>query len=139
MTTASGGTYTLVFELQESRSITVGALGTRTFDAGWYAYVGSAMGPGGFARVDRHRALARGDRDTRHWHIDYLLGDCAVTLVTVETLTGVDAECAIATAIDRHVHDGFGCSDCSCQSHLHYAHERAPLDAAIEEAFLENA
>jgi Uri superfamily endonuclease len=70
----TGGTYTLVIELPETAQIRVGALGTNTFDPGWYAYVGSANGPGGFARVERHRELAAGERDVRHWHVDYLLG-----------------------------------------------------------------
>jgi len=70
----TGGTYTLVLELDRADSIEVGALGEHRFPAGWYAYTGSAFGTGGFARVDRHYELAAGERSTRHWHIDYLLG-----------------------------------------------------------------
>jgi hypothetical protein len=52
--------------------IRVGRLGKLGFDTGIYAYVGSALGPGGVAaRLSRHIAGARKDR----WHIDYLLGE----------------------------------------------------------------
>ncbi len=74
------GTYVLVIDVSRSTTIDVGALGDREFTAGAYAYVGSAFGPGGFSRVDRHRELAAGDRETRHWHVDYLLGHPATRL-----------------------------------------------------------
>ena len=70
----SGGTYTLFVEVPERATIIVGALGEHTFERGWYAYTGSALGSGGFVRIERHRAVANGENDTRHWHIDYLLG-----------------------------------------------------------------
>ncbi len=38
-------------------------------------YTGSALGSGGFSRVERYRAVAAGENDARHWHVDYLLGD----------------------------------------------------------------
>ncbi|AEH38409.1 protein of unknown function DUF123 [Halopiger xanaduensis SH-6] len=65
---SSGGTYVLVIDVPQSTTIEVGALGDREFAVGAYAYVGSAFGPGGFARVDRRRsvlrrALARGARE----------------------------------------------------------------------------
>jgi hypothetical protein len=41
-----GGTYTLLVELPEGTYLEIGALGTRTLDAGWYAYTGSALGSG---------------------------------------------------------------------------------------------
>jgi Uri superfamily endonuclease len=122
-----GGTYTLLVEVLESATIDVGALGTITFDPGWYAYCGSALGSGGFARVRRHRELAAGERDTRHWHIDYLLGHPAVAIDTVLTAHGVDIECATAQTIDGAPVPDFGCSDCDCVSHLQYAPQRAGL------------
>ena len=64
--TTNGGTYTLVLALADSATIEVGALESLEFDAGRYGYTGSAFGPGGFARVDRHRELCAGERDTRH-------------------------------------------------------------------------
>jgi len=68
--TALGGTYTVHFFLDVDAVVTVGALGTFGFRAGFYAYVGSAFGPGGVrARTTRHR--------TQHivkkkWNIDHM-------------------------------------------------------------------
>ncbi|WP_336329498.1 GIY-YIG nuclease family protein [Haloarcula sp. CGMCC 1.2071] len=131
-----GGTYTLVLERDTSGPITVGALGEQAFPAGWYAYTGSALGSGGFGRIDRHRAVAAGDNDTRHWHIDYLLGDAATTVDRVIT-TEADIECAVAQQVDRPSAEGFdridafGCSDCDCRSHLIYHEQRDRLLSAV--------
>jgi endonuclease-3 len=133
-TDAAGGTYTLVIDLPEPATIKVGALGEIAFDAGWYAYVGSALGPGGFARIDRHRELAAGDRETRHWHIDYLLGHPATRLDTVVTTAGVDGECTVARALGDDGVPGFGCSDCGCDSHLFSEPARAEMVAAVDSA-----
>lgn len=129
-----GGTYTLLVELLEPTTTDVGALGTHTFDPGWYAYTGSALGSGGFARVRRHRELAAGQRDTRHWHIDYLLGLPAASIDTVLTSRDVDIECAAAGALAGTPIPEFGCSDCSCDSHLHYAPQRAGLLDSVRRA-----
>lgn len=134
MSDTAGGTYTLLVALSEPAVLTVGALGERRFEAGWYAYVGSANGPGGFSRIDRHRELAAGERDVRHWHVDYLLGHSETTLVAVEQTSGVDGECAVAEAIGGDSVAGFGCSDCGCESHLFYREERRALFEAVEVA-----
>jgi Uri superfamily endonuclease len=157
-TDAAGGTYTLLVELFEAATIDVGALGSHRFDPGWYAYVGSALGTGGFSRLDRHRELAHGGRDVRHWHIDYLLGHPETDVDTVVKTGDVDGECTVAETIDETLlgdsttGDGFesnvstppestcsdvpefGCSDCRCRSHLFYSDRRAPLLAAVESA-----
>ncbi|MFY4811365.1 GIY-YIG nuclease family protein [Haloarcula sp. AONF1] len=135
----SGGTYTLVLERGTSGSIAVGALGEIEFPAGWYAYTGSALGSGGFGRIDRHRAVAAGDNDTRHWHIDYLLGDAATTVARVVT-TEADIECAVAQRVDGPTTagfdriDAFGCSDCDCRSHLIHHKQRETLVDAVTAA-----
>lgn len=139
-TTAEGGTYTLLLVRDDPGEITVGALGTVDLPAGAYAYVGSALGTGGFARVDRHRRVAAGEHDTRHWHVDYLTGDPHTRLVDVVTTAGVDAECRIAGEIRRRLRGDedhgaaaprrpatapiadFGASDCPCRTHL-FGHE----------------
>ncbi len=130
-TTDDGGTYTLLVEVPDEETVGVGALGAHTFDPGWYAYTGSALGSGGFARVDRHRELAAGDRDTRHWHIDYLLGLDTASIDTVVTSAGVDIECGVAGELTAGAIPDFGCSDCACDSHLHYHPQRAPLLDAV--------
>lgn len=113
-----GGTYTLVVDVAEPATIEVGALGEHTLDAGTLAYTGSALGTGGFARVDRHRRTARGEHDVRHWHVDHLLGRPDVRIDRVVRSVGVDVECAVAEDLPAGPIDGFGASDCDCPSHL---------------------
>jgi len=127
----AGGTYTLVVELTESDDIEVGALGVRSLEAGWYAYTGSAHGTGGFARVGRHLELAAGERSTRHWHVDYLLGHGAAGVDLAVCSAGVDAECTVARAVDGEPVPAFGCSDCDCPTHLRYSPRRAPLLVSV--------
>ncbi|MFB6157162.1 MAG: DUF123 domain-containing protein [Haloferacaceae archaeon] len=131
----TGGTYTLVFDLPSSTTIRVGALGRHEFPAGAYAYTGSALGTGGFARVDRHRRVVAGAHDARHWHVDYLAGHPATDLVAVRTATGVDRECAVARALPAGPVPGFGASDCDCRSHLAAADAPAPLLAELERIY----
>ena len=134
MSDQTGGTYTLVIELPAAADIDVGALGTQQFDAGWYAYVGSALGPGGFSRIERHRELAAGERDTRHWHVDYLLGHSESRLDSAVKTHGVDGECTVAGSLDEPARSGFGCSDCDCETHLFVAPARDELLADVEAA-----
>lgn len=129
---ATGGTYTLVLTLPRAVDIEVGALGVHTFAAGAYAYTGSALGSGGFARVDRHRRVAAGESDTRHWHVDYLTGHPDTELVDVVTSPGVDAECAVADRLPDGPVEGFGASDCTCRSHLALDDDVDGLRATVE-------
>ncbi|RKD95523.1 GIY-YIG nuclease family protein [Halopiger aswanensis] len=130
---SSGGTYVLAIDVPRTTTIEVGALGDREFGAGAYAYVGSAFGPGGFARVDRHRELARGERDARHWHVDYLLGHSDTTLETVVTFPAADRECELAASLPGEPVEGFGASDCDCSAHLLTAPSlETVLEAAVD-------
>ncbi|SNZ05492.1 endonuclease-3 [Natronoarchaeum philippinense] len=134
----TGGTYALLVELPEPISPPIGALGTHELPAGWYAYVGSALGAGGFSRIDRHRRVAAGEHDVRHWHVDYLLGHEATTLRDAVRAPGREIECPVARALPAGPVDGFGASDCDCRSHLAYASDedelRRRIDAAIADA-----
>lgn len=112
------GTYTLVLELTDGATVEVGALGSHWFDPGHYAYTGSAFGAGGLSRVDRHRDLARDEREVRHWHVDYLLCHPRTNIRTVVRTEGEDVECAVARRLPVGPVDGFGASDCDCRSHL---------------------
>jgi len=114
----AGGTYTLLVELAAPATIEVGALGEHRLDPGSYAYTGSALGAGGFARVDRHRRTARGDHDVRHWHVDHLLGHPDARIDRVVRSVGAEVECAVADRLPAGPIDGFGASDCGCESHL---------------------
>jgi len=125
---STGGTYTLLVEFAAPAAVEVGALGEYPFDAGVYAYTGSALGAGGFARVDRHRRTARGEHGVRHWHVDHLLGHPDAGIDRVVRSVGADVECAVAERLPPGPVDGFGASDCGCESHLAAADEGEPLD-----------
>lgn len=116
---ASGGTYILLVELASPAAIGVGRLGSIPFDAGVYAYVGSAFGPGGLA-ARLHRYIG-GPRKT-HWHIDHLLEPAEV----IGALHRADIErreCNWARWVGERAKarvPGFGSSDCRCESHLFF-------------------
>ena len=121
MTPKPCGTYALLLELGQETVITVGRLGTFRFPAGYYAYVGSALGSGGLAaRLARHR---RQDKMIR-WHIDYVLAQAHIVDVRVDD-SGERLECVWARALlsmpgAQVVAPCFGSSDCACPSHLVY-------------------
>ena len=129
---ADPGSYLLVIRCAQPTDIEVGALGEIPFETGYYGYAGSAFGAGGLSRVDRHRRIANGEHDVRHWHIDCLLGADAVQLSTVELFPDRDLECALAAALEekgcRRV-ESFGASDCDCASHLWGPTSRSTLRA----------
>lgn len=128
------GTYTLLVELSREATIEIGALGEQTLPAGWYAYTGSAFGSGGFGRVDRHYELAAGERATRHWHIDYLLGHESSSIRGDVRTPELDVECAVARALPASPCSGFGASDCDCPAHLAYASDGERLQEAVPTA-----
>ncbi|MBN1324059.1 MAG: GIY-YIG nuclease family protein [Methanotrichaceae archaeon] len=131
------GIYTLILHLPAPETIAVGALGQIEFQEGYYAYTGSARGPGGFRRIDRHKRVLSGENSTRRWHIDYLLPHTAF-VEAVCTPTSRNLECAVAKAIGKRMRalPGFGCSDCRCISHLHHSTER---EDAIDSVHLAHA
>lgn len=112
------GTYTLLIAVDTPIEIEVGAIGTCEFDEPAYCYTGSAFGTGGFSRIDRHRRLANGEHDARHWHVDYLLGHPIPTLAGVVKTHDRTVECEIADRLGSGPIAGFGASDCDCHSHL---------------------
>jgi Uri superfamily endonuclease len=127
------GIYTLVLRLDEAKDIEVGALGTIHFEKGYFAYTGSARGPGGLKRVDRHKEVMSGVNVCRKWHIDYLLPHTSLVDVVV-THTSADLECQIAAKIGSQLPavPKFGSTDCRCLSHLHYSNN---LDSILDVVF----
>ena len=113
------GTYILWLRLDAPTPLTIGKLGTFDVPAGYFAYVGSAFGPGGLAGRLKHHL----NPVTRpHWHIDYLRQAAAVVEVwyaadptrwehhwaaTLQHMTGATIPVA-----------RFGASDCDCAAHL---------------------
>ena len=128
------GTYSILLELPQETRIEFGAAGERVLAPGWYAYTGSAFGPGGLSRVERHRRVARDENETRHWHVDYLLGAARSRWDGVWT-TPRDAECEIARQLPGEPVTGIGATDCDCTSHLRYSPDRGPMAEALEEIF----
>jgi Uri superfamily endonuclease len=113
------GTYILLLQMQEPSTIVIGKKGTFDFNAGWYAYVGSAFGSGGLAgRLKHHLAPVK----KPHWHLDYLRAHAIVREVWyvaseivyehiwAEILTNLPNA---SIPVPR-----FGASDCKCATHL---------------------
>jgi len=109
------GVYIIIIRLEKEHDIAVGSLGTRHFKKGYYLYVGSAR-KNLQARMDRHRRQGK----TLFWHIDYLRA-AASFCAAVPVRGTMVAECELAAAVaavSSWQAPGFGCSDCSCASHL---------------------
>jgi Uri superfamily endonuclease len=128
------GVYCLVLR-NNPCTVEVGALGLLSFARGWHVYTGSAQGPGGLARVSRHIRVKREGIRSPRWHIDYLLVHPAFRLISVACAPTVDHddECRISGRLTMIPIPDFGCSDCSCRSHLGYF-ETNP-EKAIASAF----
>jgi Uri superfamily endonuclease len=122
------GTYGLLLRLDGRWEVEVGRLGRFVFVAGYYLYVGSALGPGGLAaRLGRH---LRGEKGPI-WHIDYLRAVGVVTAVCwLESPVRYEHEWATVAQqlpgatipVPR-----FGASDCRCSTHLVYFHQKLDL------------
>ncbi|MCG6536456.1 MAG: GIY-YIG nuclease family protein, partial [Syntrophales bacterium LBB04] len=109
------GSYLLILNLKERKTLSIGKLGRINFPPGYYIYVGSAMANLN-ARVERHRRLAK----KMHWHIDYLRAESAFQTV-LPIRSSISLECALAERMARIAEwsiPGFGSSDCACPSHL---------------------
>jgi Uri superfamily endonuclease len=110
------GIYVLVISVGKKIRVNVGALGVVNFEKGVYAYVGSAQN-NIEKRIERHlRKVKR-----KFWHVDYLLGTRFVEVMKVfYEEAGKAEECGIARKLAEMGAPvlNFGCSDCSCRSHL---------------------
>jgi Uri superfamily endonuclease len=124
----SPGTYALILESAGYARVPVGRHGPLDLPPGVYAYVGSALGPGGLrARIARHLDPAR----PRHWHIDYLKRATRVVEVWY-VVDPVRREHAWARAFGGISSASipmprFGSSDCTCPAHLFHFPTRPGL------------
>ena len=114
------GAYLLIMHLKHDATIRIGKLGLLFFQAGWYIYAGSALN-GLEQRIARHMRVEK----KLHWHIDYLLQQAAIIDVFYKKAEKKE-ECLIAQRLHNHLQSvpGFGCSDCSCPSHLFFGTEK---------------
>ena len=99
--------------------LSVGALGRFAIHPGFFAYVGSAFGPGGVAaRCAHHARVAL----RPHWHIDFLRAVTSVEEIWYShdrSPREHDWAALLATARgSSRPCPGFGASDCHCSSHL---------------------
>jgi Uri superfamily endonuclease len=127
------GIYCLVFKNPRC-TVRIGALGDTAFRQGWHVYVGSALGSGGLARLDRHVTLSHNKDRRPKWHVDYLSESLSFCLrYTVHALTGDRLECRLALALGGECIPRFGSSDCECPSHLFYRRKNPVED--VQAAF----
>jgi len=126
----SPGTYILILGALIKGRVRVGALGTLKLEPGFYAYVGSARGPGGLAaRLAHHYRRTR----SPHWHIDYLrrhtmLHEIWIARDVAEREHGW-AEVLESDPLAMLPLPRFGASDCRCRSHLFRFSHRPSVSA----------
>lgn len=121
------GSYILMLRLTAGRKLNIGKLGRMEFKAGYYLYAGSAQ-KNLTKRLDRHK---RGEKKL-FWHIDYLRAHAEVHLA-LPIRASDPLECELAQALKKISHweiPGFGCSDCSCSSHL-YGMSKDPIHEPV--------
>ncbi len=110
------GIYCLVINVSKNIEMKIGALGRIKFKKGNYVYVGSAQN-----NVEKRIARHFSKNKKIRWHIDYLLANPSVKIKkAVYKKAGKEQECKIACFLNKFEEPikGFGCSDCSCHSHL---------------------
>ncbi len=115
--TQDRGAYVVIMKLSAPRSLDLGGLGVLDLPSGHYLYIGSAM-RGLKSRLARHGRK----RKRMHWHVDYLL-DAAEAVELLPIRSSRRLECAIARDLSEaplRAVRGFGCSDCTCESHLYH-------------------
>lgn len=122
------GIYCLVFE-NRGCAIEVGKTGVFSFHEGFHIYVGSALGSGGMKRVKRHIDLSSKRDKNPRWHVDYLHLNPSFRLEwAVCASTSARLECELARRLGGDSVQGFGCTDCACDSHLFYRKENPLLE-----------
>ena len=132
-----GGIYVLLMYLPTTSTIKIGALGTFTFEAGWYGYHGSAQ-KGVYHRVTRHARKA-GPNKKLKWQVDYFL-EYAILIEAWFAHEPREYECiwskAMSTlAISSVPVKKMGASDCNtCPAHFYHLRQR-PTAALLRNAF----
>lgn len=117
------GSYILILKLHAGRTLNIGKFRRLKFEAGYYLYAGSAR-KNLTQRLERHKR----ERKKLFWHIDHLRAHAEVHLA-LPIRASDPLECGLADALKK-ISDweipGFGCSDCSCGSHL-YGMRKDPI------------
>lgn len=110
------GSYLLLIELKKDTQISIGKLGKKHFNKGYYVYVGSALN-----NIEKRILRHIGKNKKIFWHIDYFLSYGKIVKAFYKE-NNIKEECKIAENLDKSLSPiiGFGCSDCKCKSHLFY-------------------
>lgn len=113
-----GGVYLIWLYLPKAIELSVGKLGTLSFEEGVYAYCGSAQ-RALQKRLARHARLDK----KLHWHIDYLRSRAQYLGSVVFFNQPKSGECWLVQELLRipgsfFPASGFGSSDCTCAAHL---------------------
>ena len=124
------GLYVVLIEIVRATSITIGKLGRFRFEAGVFAYVGSAR-PGLDARVGRHFRR----RKAKRWNIDWLTSSTACRPIAAILIPDAAfTECKLNVMVGEIIGGttparGFGSHDCvsGCPAHLWRAGGRVPV------------
>ena len=120
--------------MKKSEKLDIGHLhNMHKYRKGYYVYIGSAMNSL-VPRLNRHLS----DEKKMHWHIDYLLKspDCHIRDILFN-ISDKRIECDLAEIISKDGEEipGFGCSDCSCSSHLIYFKRKRDALASTRNAY----
>ena len=120
--------------MKKSEKLDIGHLhNMHKYRKGYYVYIGSAMNSL-VPRLNRHLS----DEKKMHWHIDYLLKspDCHIRDILFN-ISDKKIECDLAEIISKDGEEipGFGCSDCSCSSHLIYFKRKRDALASTRNAY----
>ena len=131
---SSPGTYLLLMRLAAGSELVIGALGRHALPAGYYLYVGSALG-GLRGRLRRHLRLEKRIR----WHVDYLLQAASLEAI-LYCCSERRLECRWAQALARlpglmPSEMAFGASDCDCHTHL-FGSQSRPEVALLHRALV---
>ncbi len=116
------GIYVLVISVSKNMKTWIGSLGEIDFRKGLYAYVGSAQN-----NLERRIARHLSNTKKRFWHIDYLLENRSAKVLDAFHKKGrKNEECETAEDLAKSssLIPGFGCSDCTCRSHLFRLEDR---------------
>ncbi len=125
------GTYVLLLKNTDTVEIQIGKLGRIEFEGGFYAYVGSALNSLE-GRIGRHLS----EEKKLHWQVDYFLKEIGIEEVLYAE-GDRKKECDIAENLDNSFDsvEGFGSSDCDCESHLFYSKHIHRLKEEVERSF----
>jgi len=122
----------LIIKLNNDRTVKIGKkLGKIEFKKGYYVYVGSAMNSLE-SRIKRHLS----DEKKLHWHIDYFLKESEIEKV-ICNVSPKKIECELSQFLTSKAYgiEGFGCSDCDCESHLYYFESKNQAVQTVKYAY----